>query len=163
MVFSYNYGKQKKGRQKTNAPPLFDISMATAVHRSNTDGITQCGMSRATPEAPGRCHWAITCSILPRRLLGQQANKQQSTNTPSLLAILRPQRCAGTILCALPDGEGPGLLCKPLDATIGKVLQLIDAIGHAYAVFLQVFSSSTCKKWSQIESKAPVFNRGIKY
>jgi hypothetical protein len=28
MVFSYDYGKQKKGRQKTNAPPSGAISMA---------------------------------------------------------------------------------------------------------------------------------------
>jgi hypothetical protein len=28
MVFSYNYGKRKKGRQKTNAPPLRAILMA---------------------------------------------------------------------------------------------------------------------------------------
>jgi hypothetical protein len=39
MVFSYNYGKQKKGRQTTNAPPLLAILMAMAVHRSDTDSI----------------------------------------------------------------------------------------------------------------------------
>ncbi len=39
MVFSYNYGKRKKGKQNTNAPPLLAILMATAVHQSNTDGI----------------------------------------------------------------------------------------------------------------------------
>jgi hypothetical protein len=37
-------------------------------------------------------HWippsATTCSILPQQLPGQQAKKQQSTNTPTLLAIL---------------------------------------------------------------------------
>ncbi len=41
--------------------------MATAVSRSNTDGIAQCGMSRATPEATGHCHRATTCSVLPQR------------------------------------------------------------------------------------------------
>jgi hypothetical protein len=59
-----------------NALPLFAISMATGVHRSNTDGIAQCGMSRATLEAPGRHHWATNCSISPQRLPGQQENKQ---------------------------------------------------------------------------------------
>jgi hypothetical protein len=39
MVFSYDYGKQKKGWQKTNAPPSLVILMATVVRRSNTDGI----------------------------------------------------------------------------------------------------------------------------
>jgi hypothetical protein len=37
-------------------------------------------------------HWmpalGTTCSVLPQRPPGQQANKQQSTNTPSKLAIL---------------------------------------------------------------------------
>ncbi len=56
--------------------------------RSNTDGITQCGMSRATLEATGRHHWATTCSVSPQRPPGQQANKQQSTNTPTKLAVL---------------------------------------------------------------------------
>jgi hypothetical protein len=64
------------------------ISMATVVHQGNTDGNTQCGISRATLEATGHCCWATTCSISPRGLPGQQANKQQSTNAPSLLAVM---------------------------------------------------------------------------
>ncbi len=51
----------------------------------------------------------------------------------------------------------------PLNATIGQVLQSIIAIGHACADFLQVFSSSTCAKRSQVDAKSPVFNRGITY
>jgi hypothetical protein len=62
--------------------------MATTVRQSNTDGIAQCGMSRATPEATGRRHQVTTCSISPQRPPGQQALKQQSTNTPAKLAIL---------------------------------------------------------------------------
>jgi hypothetical protein len=62
--------------------------MAMAVHQSNTDGIALCSMSRATPEATGRWHRATTHSILPQQLPGQQAYKQQSTNTPAKLAIL---------------------------------------------------------------------------
>jgi hypothetical protein len=62
--------------------------MATAVRRSNTDGIAQCGMSKATPKATGRRNWATTCYILPQWPPGQQANKQQSTNTPKKVAIL---------------------------------------------------------------------------
>jgi hypothetical protein len=37
-------------------------------------------------------HWtpaqATTCSVLPQRLPGQQANKQQSTNIPKKVAVL---------------------------------------------------------------------------
>jgi hypothetical protein len=62
--------------------------MAMAVRRSNTDGIAQCGMSRATPEATGCCHRATTRYVLPQWPPGQQANKQQSTNTPKMVAIL---------------------------------------------------------------------------
>ncbi len=62
--------------------------MATAVRRSNTEGIARCGMSRATPEATGRRHRATTRYVLPQQPPGQQANKQQSTNTPKKEAVL---------------------------------------------------------------------------
>jgi hypothetical protein len=62
--------------------------MATAVHRRDTDNIARCGMSRATPEATGRRHRVTTCYVLPQRPPGQQANKQQSTNTPKKVAVL---------------------------------------------------------------------------
>ncbi len=62
--------------------------MATAVRQSNTDGITQCSMSRSTPEAAGHRHWATICSVLSQRPPGQQANKQQSTNLPRKQAVL---------------------------------------------------------------------------
>jgi hypothetical protein len=62
--------------------------MATAVRRSNTDGIPRCGISRATLEATGHRHWVTTRSVLPQRPPGQQANKQQSTNIPKKLAVL---------------------------------------------------------------------------
>jgi hypothetical protein len=57
------------------------------MRRSNTDSIAQCGMSRATLEATGCQHRATTRSVLPQQLPGQQANKQQSTNTPKKLAV----------------------------------------------------------------------------
>jgi hypothetical protein len=62
--------------------------MATAVRQSNTDGIAQCGMSRATPEATGRRHQATTRYVLPQQPPGLQANKKQSTNTPKKVAVL---------------------------------------------------------------------------
>ncbi len=46
-----------------NAPHPPAVLMATAVRRSNTDGIARCGMSRATLEATGCRHRATTCSI----------------------------------------------------------------------------------------------------
>jgi hypothetical protein len=75
MVFSYDYGKQKKRQQKTNAPPSLAILMAMAVRQSNSDGIAQCVMSRATREATGHRHRVTTCYILPQRPPGQQKMK----------------------------------------------------------------------------------------
>jgi hypothetical protein len=37
----------------------------------------------------------------------------------------------------------------------------IEAIGHAYAGLLRVFSLSTWHKRSQVDAKAFVFNRGM--
>ncbi len=88
MLFSYGYGQWQNQRWHQNAPPLRPVLKALQMRRSNTDSIAQCGMSRATPEATGRHHWATTCSILPQRPPEQQANKQQSTNTPKKVAML---------------------------------------------------------------------------
>ncbi len=88
MLFSYGYCQWQNWRWQTNAPRPPAVLMATAVRRSDVDGIAWCGMSRATPEATGRCHRATTCYVLPQRLPGQQANKQQSTNTPKKVAVL---------------------------------------------------------------------------
>ncbi len=88
MVLGYDYSNQKRWWWRTNAPHPPAVSMATAVHWSDADGITRCGMSRATPEATGCQHWATTCSVLPQRPPGQQANKQQSTKTPRKQAVL---------------------------------------------------------------------------
>jgi hypothetical protein len=88
MVLGHDYSKQKRWWWRMNAPHPPAILMATAVHWSNTDGIAQCGMFRATPEATGRRHRATTCSVLPQWPQGQQANKQQSTNKPRKQAFL---------------------------------------------------------------------------
>jgi hypothetical protein len=88
MVLGYNYSKQKRRWQQTYAPHPPAVSMTTAVCRSNTDSIAQCGMSRATLEATGRQRRATTCSVLPQQPPGQQAYKQQLTNTPAKLAVL---------------------------------------------------------------------------
>jgi hypothetical protein len=71
-----------------HVPLSLAILMAMAVHWCNTKCIAQCSMSRATLEATARRHWATNCSVLPQPPLGQQANKQQSTNTPTKLAVL---------------------------------------------------------------------------
>ncbi len=88
MVFGYGYCWWQNWRWRTNAPRPPAVLMATTVRRSNTVGITQCGMSRATLEATWHCLWATTCYASPQWPPGQQANKQQSTNMPKKVAVL---------------------------------------------------------------------------
>ncbi len=78
---------QKRQWRRMNAPHPPAVSMALAVHCSNTDGITLCGMSRATPEATGLRHRANTHSVLPQRPPGQQQTRWHK-NVPKRLAIL---------------------------------------------------------------------------
>ncbi len=79
MVLGYNYSKQKRWWRQTNVPLLLAILIAMGVCRSNTDGIAQCCICRATPEASGHCHWATTCSVLPRRPEAARATGKQTT------------------------------------------------------------------------------------
>ncbi len=88
MLFSYGYGQWQNQRWHQNAPPSQPISKALRMRRSNTDGVARCVMSKATLEATGRHHQATTCSVSPQWLPEQQANKQQSTNTPKKVAML---------------------------------------------------------------------------
>ncbi len=86
MVFGYGYCWWQNQQWYQHVLPLLAILMAMAVCWCNTKHIAQCSMSRATPEATGCHHWATTCSVLPQPP-GQQANKQQSTNIPTKLAV----------------------------------------------------------------------------
>ncbi len=103
MLFSYGYGRWKKRQWHQNAPPLRPILKAVRMRRSNTDGIAQCGMSGATPEATGRQHWATTCSVLPQQLPEQQAYKQQSANTPAKMAILMAMAMRRYVTACIPQ------------------------------------------------------------
>jgi hypothetical protein len=88
MVFSYGYCQWQNWRLHQHVPQLLAVLMAMAVRLCNTKHIAQCSMSRATLEATGRQHRATNCSVLPQQPPGQQANEQQSTNTPTKLAVL---------------------------------------------------------------------------
>jgi hypothetical protein len=77
MVFSNQYVKQKRPRGQINAPPLRAILMAMQARWINTEGVAQCGMSRATLEVIGCCYWVTTLSVLPRQPPGQQQTDQR--------------------------------------------------------------------------------------
>ncbi len=88
MLFSYGYCRWQNQWWWTNAPHPPAVLMATAVRRSNTDGIVQCDMSRATSEATGCRHRVTTQYVSPQQPPGHQANKQQWTNTPKKVGVL---------------------------------------------------------------------------
>ncbi len=88
MAYRYGYCRWQNWWWRINAPHPLAVLVATAVRWSNTDGISKCSMSRATLGATGCRHCATTHSVLPQCPPGQQANKQQSTNTPTKLYVL---------------------------------------------------------------------------
>ncbi len=54
--------------------------MAMAVRRSNTDGIPQCSMSRATPEATGRRrNYLLRIALAAARSTGKQTTINKYT------------------------------------------------------------------------------------
>ena len=153
-----------------NAPRPPAVSMATAVRRSNTDGIAQCSMSRTTPEATGHWHRATTRSILPQRPPEQQANKQQSTNKPKKLALLMAMAMRRYVTTHIAQWRRFRAL---LDATKCHHRVSIAANSCNRSCVCRFFTSffivnsykkrSICTKRSQVDAKASVFNRGITY
>ncbi len=104
--------------------------------------------------------------LAPYRPSGCQGNRQ--TNSNQQMTLKRwpnwwPWQCAGSLPRTSPDGGGLGLSKMPLNATIGQVLRPIMTIGHACAVFFDVFTVKTVEKRSQVDAKSLVFNRGITY
>ncbi len=97
---------------------------------------------------------------------GCQGKRQ--TNNNQQMTLKRwpnrwPWRCAGTLPHTSPNEGGLGLSKMPLNATIGRVLRPIITIGHACAGFFQCFHRQNRRKRSQVDAKAPVFNRDITY
>ncbi len=147
MVFGYGYCWWQNRQWYEHVPPPLAILMAMAVCWCNTKHITQCSISRATPEATGCQHWATTCSVLPLRRQGnRQTNNNQQIHLKSWL-FWWPRQCAGTIPHASPNRGSPGLHSKPLDATIGWALAPIN-INWTYLrqFFLRFFIINSYKK-----------------
>ena len=109
MDLSYDYSNQNRQRRRSNAPPSRAISMAMAVRRCDSERITRCSMTRASPEATGLCHWATTCSVLLRQPPGRQSNQRLCKMYPLCWPFQWPSRCGGTLLHASPNGEGSWL------------------------------------------------------
>jgi hypothetical protein len=138
--------------------------MATAVRRSDTDSIAQCGMSRATLEATGCRHRATTCYILPQRLPGQQANKQQSTNTPKKVAVLMAMAmCRYVTVCIARWRRSEASL-----GATGRCHWVSIMSNNIYRTWLQRFflcfhCCQNHRKRSRVDAKNPIFNWGMTY
>ncbi len=104
--------------------------------------------------------------LAPYRPSGRQGNRQ--TNNNQQMTLKRwpnwwPWRCAGTLPCTLPNRGCLGLSKMPLNATIRWVLRPIMTIGHACASFFWCFHCQNRRKRSEVDAKAPVYNRGVTY
>jgi hypothetical protein len=135
-----------------------------------------CGCARAIQTAlpnaacPGLLWKPLDASIgqllAPYCPSSRQGNRQ--TNNNQQMTLKRwpnrwPWRCTGTLPRTSPNGGGLGHSKMPLNATIGQVLRPIMTNGHACASFFQCFHRQNRRKRSQVNAKAPVFNRGITY
>ncbi len=137
--------------------------MAKAVHQSHTDGITQCGMSRATPEATGRHHRATTCSILPQQLPGQQANKPKSTNTPTKLAVLMAMAMRRYVTAHIAQWRRSRTSLEATGCHHWACILSNNIKGTWLCWFFYVFHHQNHRKRSRADTKTPVFNRGTTY
>jgi hypothetical protein len=131
--------------------------------RGNTDGIAQCGMSRATLEATGRCHRVTTRSLLPPRPPGQQANKQQSTNTPTLLAVLMAMAMCQYVTAHIAQWRRSRASLEATGRCHWASIMSNNIKGTWLHRFFDVFHRQNRRKRSWVKAKAPVFNKGMTY
>ena len=146
-----------------NVPPLQAILMAMRTRWSNERGIARCSKSRATLDDPGSRHRATTWSVLPQRPPGQQANKQQSTNTPKKVAMFMAAAVCRYNTARIAQWRRSRALLEATGVAIGQVLCPIKWIGHGYDVFFWCFYCQNRRKRSRVDAKNPVFNRGMTY
>ncbi len=163
MLFSYGYGQWQDQRWHQNAPPSRLVLKALRMRRSNTDGIAQCGMSRATSEATGHDHRATTCSILPQRPPEKQANKQQSTNTPKKVAMLMAAAVHQYNTAHIAQWRRSRASLEATGHHHGASI-MSDNINRTWLrCFFQCFHCQNRRKRSRVNAKTPVFNRGMTY
>ena len=111
-VLSYDNSSWNRRRWRMNIPPPRVILMAMAVRQCNTELIPQCSMTRASPEATGRCHQVTTRSVSPWWPPVRQSTQWKCNMYPLCWSFRWPSRCGGTIPCTLPDGGGSRLSYK---------------------------------------------------
>jgi hypothetical protein len=163
MLFSYGYCRRQNRQWRTNPPRPPAILMATAVRRSNTDGIARCGMSRATPDANGCRHWATTCYLSPQWPPGQQANKQQSTNTAKKVAVLMAMAMRQYVTALIPQWRRSRASLEATRLHHWASIMSNNMNWTWLRCFFWWFHCQTRRKRSRVDAKTPVFNRGMTY
>ncbi len=157
MVFGYGYCQWQNWQWYQHVPLPLAILMAVAVRWCHTKGIAQCSMSRATPEATGRQHRATTHSISPQRPPGQQANKQQSTNIPTKLAILMAMAMRRYVTARIAQWRRSR---ASLEATglRHRASIMSDKLNRTWLRwYIWCFHRQNCRKRSLVNAKRPLF------
>ncbi len=120
-------------------------------------------MSRATPEATGCRHRATTCAVLPQWPPGQQANKQQLTNTPTKLPVLMAMAMCRYVTGCITHWRRSRASLKATGCCHWASIKSDNIKGSWLRLFIYVFHRQNHRKRSWVDAKAPVFNRGISY
>ncbi len=163
MVFGYGYCWWQNQRWWTNAPCPPAVLMATAVCRSNTDGIAHCGMSRATPEATGCRHRSTTRYVSPQRPPGQQANKQQSTKTPKKVAVFMAMAMRRYVTACIAQWRRSRASLEATGCHHWASIMSNNINRTWLRCFCWCFHRQNRRKRSRVDAKTPVFNRGMTY
>ncbi len=137
--------------------------MAMRMRWSNERGIAQCSKSRATLDAPGSRHWATTCSVLPQQLPGQQANKQQSTNTPKKEPILIAKAMRRYVTACIARWRRSRASLEATGCRHWASIMSNNINWTWLRCFFQCFHHQNHRKRSRVDAKTPVFNRGMTY
>ncbi len=142
MVFSYNYGKQKKGAAKK------ECTSDTGHFDSHSGVPEQYRLHHPMQHVQGysRSHWMLPMGDYSLRITqaaARAAGKQTTINKYTYYAGHVDGRGGApvqySVHCLMEEVQGFGR--SHWMAPSGKYCGWIDAIGHAYAIFFLVFSS----------------------
>ncbi len=100
---------------------------------------------------------------LPQRPPGQQANKQQSTNTPKQVAMLMAAAMRQYNTAHITQWRRSRALLEATGCR-HRVSIMSNNINQTWLRhFFLMFSSSNRRKRSRVDAKTPVFSRGMTY
>jgi hypothetical protein len=96
-------------------------------------------------------------------LPGQQANKQQSTNTPTKLAILMAMAMRRYVTARIAKWRRSRALLEATGRCLWASIMSDNIKGTRLQRFFYVFHHQNSRKRSWVNAKTPVFNRGMTY